>query len=74
MNKEQYESTANILRDRIVALIPTHPEILDMDNAWDLLKIPDFDCKDLQPSAFQASWAFNAAKRMAGQPHGKETE
>lgn len=71
MSKEQYESTANVLRDRIAALIPAHPEILDMDSAWDLFKIPEFDCKDLEPSAFQASWAFSAAKQMAG-PLGKE--
>ena len=58
-----YESTANVLRDRITALIPAHPEILNMDSAFELFRIPCFNCDDLEPSIPQARWALNAAKQ-----------
>ena len=57
-----YETTADQLTARIVALIPAHPEILEIESAWDLFKIEGFDCADLQPSAFQAGWALSKAK------------
>jgi len=65
-----YAGTANALRDRIVALIETNPEIMDMESAWDLLKVEGFACDDLAPSAFQASWALKAAKETVLQQHG----
>jgi len=58
-----YEETANELVSRIMALIPEHPEILEMKSAWDLLKVDGFKCDDLQPSAAQAGWAFAQAKK-----------
>ena len=57
-----YESTANILVERIKALIPNHPEILEMDSAWDLFKISEFQCGDLEPTMAQAQWALAKAK------------
>jgi hypothetical protein len=57
-----YELYANKLKDRILSLIPDHPEIMNIDSAWDLFKINDFNCDDLQPSAFQAQWALIKAK------------
>ena len=60
----QYASTADQLVDRIVALIPEHPEILDMTDPWSLLKVEDFKCGDLGPSFFQASWALVRAKKV----------
>jgi len=59
----QYVDTANTLRDRIVDLIKTHPEIMDMDSPWDLFRLDDFNCKDLAPSLAQAGWALAAAKQ-----------
>ena len=58
-----YESTAEILVRRIIALIPDHPEILEMDSPWDLFKIDEFKSDDLQPSFYQASWALGQAIR-----------
>ena len=60
--REAYTSTAEQLRDRIVALIPDHPEILEMVEAFDLFKVEGFQCKDLDPSLAQAQWALSAAK------------
>lgn len=57
-----YEAAANELRERIERLIPDHPEILEMESPWDLFKVPDFKCDDLDPSMAQAQWAFGRAK------------
>ncbi len=68
MRPSQYSTTANALSDRILALIPDHPEIMQMTSPWDLFKVKDFKCSDLNPSMFQASWALNDAKhRYRGQ-------
>ena len=56
-----YERTGNTLVDRIVALIPEHPEILDLDSPWDLFKC-GLKCNDLQPTLAQASAALGKAK------------
>jgi len=56
-----YESTAEALVARIKGLIPKHPEILAMKDPWDLYKIKEFKCDDLQPSLFQAGWALSQA-------------
>ena len=57
-----YATTGHELRDRIVALIPTHPEIMQIENAFDLFKVEGFKCDDLGPSLAQAQWALSAAK------------
>lgn len=57
-----YEATANELVNRILALIPDHPEILGMEEPWGLHKIKGFQCDDLQPTLYQASWALVRAK------------
>ena len=59
-----YETTGNELRDRIVALAPDHPEIMEMDSAWDLFGVEGFDCSDLGPSLVQAQWALSSAKQL----------
>ncbi len=59
---EQYASTAEKLKDRILALIPDHPEILELEDAWGLFKVEGFKSDDLEPSLFQAQWALSAAK------------
>lgn len=59
-----YASVGHELRDRIVALIPDHPEILDLESCWDLFNVDGFKCDDLQPSMAQAGWALAAAKRQ----------
>lgn len=61
---DSYASTADQLVERIVALIPTHPEILRMNSAWDLFTVPGFECSDLQPSLYQASWALSKARSI----------
>jgi hypothetical protein len=60
-----YEEVGNELSNRILALIPTHPEILKMDDAFDLFDVDGFKCDDLDPSMFQASWALANAKKRA---------
>lgn len=56
-----YEATGNALIDRIEALIPEHPEILTMTNAFDLFKC-GLECDDLQPSFAQASMALGIVR------------
>lgn len=63
MTHPGYSATANKLADRIEALISTHPELLSMTDPWGLFKIKEFECDDLEPSAFQAGWALVEAQR-----------
>lgn len=44
MNSHTYASAANTLADRIEALIPDHPEILTIESAFALFKVPGFKC------------------------------
>ena len=64
---ETYVATADELVARILALMPAHPEIMGMDSAWDLFKVPGFKCDDIAPSLAQASWALAAAKQACQQ-------
>jgi hypothetical protein len=57
-----YTLVGETLRDRILALIPSHPEILSLTGPFDLFRIEGFECDDLGPSLAQASWALSAAK------------
>lgn len=65
-----YASTANKLADRIEALIPSHPEILTMSDPFQLFKLADFNCDDIGPSLFQASWALREAQERHKQTIG----
>ncbi len=65
MTMETYSATADELTNRILALIPSHPEIMEMESAWDLFKVEGFDCKDLGPSMYQAMWALRQAQLVA---------
>ena len=62
MSELVYVATADELVNRISALIPSHPEILSIENPFDLFKVEGFKCDDLQPSLAQASWALSKAK------------
>lgn len=57
-----YESTANELANRILALLPDHPELRTSTDPWQLFKVPGFKCDDLQPSLAQAAWALGEAQ------------
>ena len=57
-----YRRTAEELGERILALIPDHPEILTLGSHWDLFKVPGFRCDDLGPSLAQASAALAWAR------------
>jgi hypothetical protein len=57
-----YVATGNKLADRIAELIPTHPEILTMKDAFQLFKVEGFKCDDLDPSLAQAQWALAEAQ------------
>ncbi len=61
--KEQYVNEADELIRRITALIPDHPEILDLTSPWDLFRVEGFDCADIGPTLFQASFALEQAKK-----------
>lgn len=62
-----YASTINALTERILALIPAHPEILTMNDSWQLFKVPGFSCGDLEPSMAQADGALGRAKAIYAQ-------
>ena len=70
MRDQTYESTADVLVERIAAL---GPQILAIDDPWTLFKVEGFKCSDLEPSLFQASWALEVAKRRltAARPAGE---
>ena len=57
-----YRDTAEELCRRILALMPEHPEIMDMESPWELFGVDGFACGDLQPSAAQAEGALAKAK------------
>lgn len=57
-----YESSLEILIDRIFELIPENMEILDFDQPWALFSISEFKVDDLSPSYMQAAVALNKAK------------
>lgn len=61
---EEYVGIANELQDRILALIPDHPNIMQLKDPWGLFKIPEFRCNDLGPSFSQASWALASAQKI----------
>jgi hypothetical protein len=61
--KSTYYAILDELIERIEALVPAHPEILELKDAWGLFKIPGFDCSDLEPSLAQASVALAEAKK-----------
>ncbi len=57
-----YEKCAQSLKARIMALIPKHPEILDMKDSFELFTIPNFICGDLDPTKAMADVALAHAK------------
>ena len=58
-----YSKKCDSLGERILKLIPEHPEIMKIENAFDLFKVEGFKCDDLGPSLAQAqgalAWAQN---------------
>lgn len=58
-----YKAVLEQLSIRIVDLIPAHPEILGMRNAFELFNIDGFDCSDLSPSLAQAAAALAGAQK-----------
>lgn len=65
-----YTDTANELTQRILALIPNHPDILQLTSPFDLFRVEGFKCDDLQPSLAQADWALRTAQARAKQEQG----
>jgi hypothetical protein len=57
-----YVGAAQVFASRILALIPTHPEIITMTNTLDLFKVEGLQINDLSLSLAQASWALGRAK------------
>lgn len=68
---QAYEDIAQSLASRIYGLIPSNPQILEIESAWDLFKVPDFNCKDLGPSWAQAQAALSIAQNRWNQEHPK---
>lgn len=65
--RDLYGFTADVLTQRILALIPAHPEILTFTNAWQLFKVPGFECRDLEPSMAQADGTLAKAQAIYAQ-------
>jgi hypothetical protein len=57
----QNEQFANTLVERIRLMVPQHPEILELDSAWNLFKIPGFAeaIAGLSPTLAQAQAALS---------------
>ena len=64
MDAAGYSATAEALVDRIVAL---GPQILEVEDAWGLFKVPGFQCDDLHPSFYQAQFALAKAKAIVSE-------
>jgi hypothetical protein len=56
-----YAETCDELTRRIVAL---GPQVLTLTDAWQLFKVPGFECGDLQPSMAQADGALAKAQAI----------
>jgi hypothetical protein len=52
------------LADRILVLIPTHPEIMQFRDANQLFKVSGFKCADLGSSYMQANFAMARAHKL----------
>ena len=60
--EQHYNDAANEISNRILALIPSHPEILELTDPFKLFQVPGFQCDDISPSFAQAAWALSKAK------------
>lgn len=60
MTKQEYEKSGDELYRRILAL---GPQILELTDAWQLFKIPGFECRDLEPTMAQADAALALAQQ-----------
>jgi hypothetical protein len=54
------------LQRRILALIPTNPDLLDTINPWKLFEVPGFKCDDIHPYPLvsQAAIALTEAQKV----------
>ncbi len=68
-----YNTAARILRDRILVLIPAHPEILTFETAWQVTEMPVFKHEDLDPTLAQTTWALFAAQDAWVKAHPNDT-
>lgn len=50
--------------ERILAILPIHPEILESRDPWKLFDVEEFHCKDLDLTYAQAQLAFDEAIRL----------
>jgi hypothetical protein len=57
-----YYRVLDELAERIEALVPQHPEILDLSDPFELFRVPGFACGDLDPTLAQASAALGEVK------------
>ena len=72
---QKYNKKCYDLGGRILRLIPQNPKIMSITNAFDLFKIPGFECSDLKPSLAQAIGALSWAKsqyRLRGKNDNKQ--
>lgn len=60
-----YETSCEIIYQRILVLIPQHPEIKDFKNPWDLFKVPEFQCSDLNPTYAMVAIALAKAQNAS---------
>lgn len=56
-----YNANAMLLSERILALIPENLQIMDFTDPHQLFKVKGFNCDDIGPSYFMASWALSRA-------------
>ena len=49
----RYDDNVQLLKNRILDLIPSNPQILSFTSPFDFLDIEGFEYKDLEPSTMQ---------------------
>jgi hypothetical protein len=62
-HQQPYGKSIYTLAGRIYELIPTRPEILQMDDPWRVLKIPGLQSDDLEITLMQVRYALAMARK-----------
>lgn len=67
---QAYESACDSLTQKILDLIPAHPEIMTLGSIWDLFDVDGFDCREEGPSLAQAQHALEKARAIWRRKNG----
>ena len=64
--EREYCNTADKVVKSIIEVSKEHPEILDIEDIWDLFKFEKYGFKAHDCTLFQAQWALATARERQG--------